>query len=150
MNIRKNQIKYTEVALIGFVWLVLILTPILFKEDNNNSLLRTVVNQLEILIPLLILFLVNRFILVSRLLFKGKIKVYIAFLLGVIFFLALGSHIYDVNNIKPPPQKKTIQQNNEIRPPQDSPPVRKDPPGRPPPGQREPRPVPPFANFLIW
>jgi hypothetical protein len=149
MNIRRNQIKYTEVALIGFVWLVLLLTPILFREDNNNPLWRSVVNQLEILIPLSILFLINRFILVPRLLFKGKIKVYILLLLGVIFFLALGSHVYDVTSIKAPLQKK-IQAENERRPPPDSPPRRDDPPGKPQSRQREPRPVPPFANFLIF
>jgi hypothetical protein len=149
MNIRKNQIKYTEVALIGFVWLVLILTPILFKEDNNNPLLRTVVNQLEILIPLSILFLINRFALVPRLLFRGKIKIYIFSLLGVILFLTVGSHVYDVNRINTLPQK-AIRADNEIRPPNDSPPVRNDPPGKPQPRQREPRPVPPFANFLIF
>ena len=149
MNIRKNQIKYTEVALIGFVWLVLLLTPILFREDNNNPLWRSVVNQLEILIPLSVLFLINRFILVPRLLFKGNIKIYIFSLLGVIFFLTVGSHVYDVNNIKQPPQKR-IQPNNEMRIPPDSPSDQNNPLRKPPPRQREPRPVPPFANFLIF
>lgn len=149
MNIRKNQIKYTEIALISFVWLVLLLTPILFKEDNNNPLWRSVANQFEILIPLSILFLINRFILVTRFLFKGRIKIYIFSLFGVVLILTVCSHIYDVNNIKAPPQKG-LQANSEMRPPQDAPPKRNDPPGKPRPGQREPRPVPPFANFLIF
>ena len=148
MNIRKNQIKYTEVVLIGFVWLVLLLTPVLFREDNNNPLWRSVSNQLEILIPLLVLFLVNRFILVPGFLFMGKIKIYIFSLLGVIFFLTLGSHVYDVNNIRTAPQKE-MRAENELRPPTGDGPGRNDP-RKPPPGQRQPRPVPPFANFLIF
>ena len=149
MDIRKNQLKYTEIALISFVWLVLLLTPILFKEDNNNPLWRSVVNQLEILIPLSILFLINRFVLVSRLLFKGKVKIYIFSLLGVIFLLTVGSHIYDVNTIQPAPQQR-MPPNNEMRPPPDSPPDGKDSPGKTAPRGRQPRPVPPFANFLIF
>ncbi|MEI7980899.1 MAG: histidine kinase [Bacteroidota bacterium] len=147
MNIRKNQIKYTEAALIGFVWLVLLLTPVLFREDNNNPIWRSVVNQLEIIIPLSILFLINRFVLVPGFLFKGKIKIYIISLLGVIIFLTLGSWVYDVNNVKRS-QEKRIQARDQMRPPQDSPPPRDD--LRKPPRQREPRPVPPFANFLIF
>ncbi len=148
MNIRKHQIKYSEIALITFVWLVLLITPILFREDNNNPLWRSVVNQLEILVPLSILFLINRFVLVPRFLFKGKIKIYIVSLLGVIFFLTIGSYIYDVNNIKTPAQKGR-QAENQMRPPRDAPPNRDDLP-KPSSRQRQPRPVPPFANFLIF
>jgi hypothetical protein len=149
MNIRKNQIKYTEVALLCFVWMVLLLTPILFREDNNHPLWRSVSNQLEILIPLSVLFLINRFVLVPVFLFRARIRVYIFSLLGVIFLLSLGSHIYDVNSIKPPRQKKT-RTDNEMRMRPDVPPDRNESRGPTPPGQREPRPVPPFANFLIF
>ena len=148
MNNRKNQIKYTEAALIAFVWLALLITPVLFREDNNNPLWRSVSNQLEILVPLSILFLINRFILVPRILFRGKIKIYILSLLGVIFFLTIGSYIYDVNNIKTPLDKRNPAE-NRMRPPPDSSPGRNSP-GKPPRGQRQPRPVPPFANFLIF
>ncbi|MCX6268320.1 MAG: histidine kinase [Bacteroidetes bacterium] len=144
MKIRKNQIKYTEIALIGFVWMVLLLTPILFREDNNKPVWRSVVNQLEILVPLSILFLINRFILVPRFLFKGKIKAYIFSLLGVILVLTIGSHVYDVYSMSARPQKVARADIGKRQPP-DSPPDRNKPPGKP-----FPRPVPPFANFLIF
>ena len=35
MNFRSRTIKYTELALIIFVWMVLLMTPVLFREDNN-------------------------------------------------------------------------------------------------------------------
>jgi len=149
MNIRKTQIKFTEIALIGFVWLVLLLTPILFREDNNNTVWRSVSNQLEILVPLSVLFFVNRFVLVPRLLFRGRIKNYIVSLLGVILLLTLGSHLYDINNIKPPPPRRT-NSDREMKPRDASPPPPNDERRPKPSGQREPRPVPPFANFLIF
>jgi len=148
MTPRQNQLKYTEATLIAFVWLVLLITPILFREDNNNPLWRSVVNQLEILVPLSVLFLINRFVLVPRLLFIGKIRNYIGFLLGVILFLTLGSYVYDINNMKTPPQKG-MGTDHTISPPPDEPPDRNN--DRPPdPRKRQPRPVPPFANFLIF
>lgn len=104
--------------------------------------------QLEILLPLSILFLVNRFVLVSRFLFKGKIIVYIFSLLGVIFFLTMGSYIYDLNKDKFVPQKP-IRAENEMKPPRGHPPDRNDR-RKEPQRQRQPRPVPPFANFLIF
>ncbi|MCX6305826.1 MAG: histidine kinase [Bacteroidetes bacterium] len=148
MKTRENQLKYTEGALVVFIWLVLLITPILFREDNNNPMWRSVVNQLEILVPLSILFLINRFVLVSKFLFKGKIKMYVVSLLGIILFLTIGSYVYDTNNMKPPPPKK-INVENKLQPPP-VPPAGRDEHRPPQPGKRQPRPVPPFANFLIF
>ncbi|MCX6250934.1 MAG: histidine kinase [Bacteroidetes bacterium] len=147
MHIRKNQIKYTEVALIAFVWAVLFLTPILFREDNDKPLWRSVVNQLEILIPLSILFLVNRFFLVPVFLFNGKIKIYIFSLIGIILFLTICSNAYDGYNNNS--RQKETSTENQMKPPSDSPPDKNNPPNIPP-RKRQPRPVPPFANFLIF
>ena len=176
MKTRNKTLIVTEVTLITFVWLVLLLTPILFREDNNKPLWRSVANQLEILIPLSILFVINRFILVPKVLYKGKPILFIAWVLGVIILLAIGSYIYDSSINKIPPRKETglneamkpppreSQADNTLRPPPvrpqadeatkpppDSPPERNDPENRPPRQQsRQPRPVPPFANFLIF
>jgi len=150
LNIRNNQIKYTEVALISFVWLVLLLTPIMFREDNNNPLVRSVMNQLEILIPLSIMFLVNRYVLVPRLLFKGKPLFFIASVLGVILLLAIASYIYDEQIKKYPPAAQEPQREESLRPGEDRPPAGEERPGKPRrPQSRQPRPVPPFANFLV-
>ncbi|MEI6173629.1 MAG: histidine kinase [Bacteroidota bacterium] len=164
MNVRNKTILFTEIALVVFIWMVLLITPILFREDNNNPLWKSVANQLEILIPLSILFFINRFILVPRFLFKGKIKIYIFSLLGVILFLTLGSYFYDVNKVNSPKPRgeqadRPMRQAKDSRPNRDSPernpPERNQPDRNPPTGdrpskQRQPRPVPPFANFLIF
>ncbi len=148
MKVRNKTILFTEIALVIFVWLVLLITPILFREDNNNPLWRSVVNQLEILIPLSVLFLINRFLFVPGLLFRGKIKLYILSLLGLILILTLGSYFYDVNKINSPKPRREAA-DRPVRPDRDPPPG--DPPQPPPRSQqRQPRPVPPFANFLIF
>ena len=147
MRTRQNQIKYAEATLITFIWVVMLCTPVLFREENNHPLWRSIANQLEILIPLSILFIINRFVLVPRMLFKQKIKRYILCLLGVILLLALGSYIFDLTNIKKTPPGQTTA-NNQIPTPGPQP-DGTDP--RPPrTGNSQPRPVPPFANFLIF
>ncbi len=185
MNIRSRTIKYTELALIIFVWMVLLMTPVLFREDNNKPIIGSVLNQLEILVPLSVLFLVNRFVFVPGLLFRGKPVLFIFSVLGVILLLAVGSYIYDTKIKQYPPSRPGEAMNTGPR--QNPPPDREGEPGKPPPpdraadgdtppgpglaakddrpprpdqandngrpaqqGGRQPRPVPPFANFLIF
>ncbi len=150
MNSRNKKILFTEIALVILIWLVLLITPILFREDNNNPLWRSIANQLEILVPLSVLFLINRFILVPKLLFKRKPGLFIISVLGVILLLTLVSYAYDVNNNKTRPPKE-IRADDQMQPPRDNPPPGEAPRPQPPQtGKRQPRPVPPFANFLIF
>ncbi|MEI6899456.1 MAG: hypothetical protein WCL00_06235, partial [Bacteroidota bacterium] len=145
---RSRTILYSESGLIVFVWLVLFSTPLLFGEDDNKPLMRSVLNQLEILIPLTALFLVNRFFFVPKLLFKGRVAIYATAVFALIFFLAFSTYIYDVSVKQDPPSR--IEQEHELRElqrlhihqpelvPAKTKPIRK------------PRPVPAFANFLIF
>lgn len=145
---RNKKIKYSEIILIIFVWMVLMFTPILFREDIYSPLRRSVLIQLQILIPLIIVFLINRFYLVPGLLFKGKQIIYIVSVLGTIILFTAVSYIYDTKiktippgsqsadvNIKQPPYAFPggIDQFGNLRPAQ----------------SRQSRPIPPFANFLI-
>ena len=152
MNFRSRTIKYTELALIIFVWMVLLMTPVLFREDNNKPIIGSVLNQLEILVPLSVLFLVNRFVFVPGLLFRGKPVLFIFSVLGVILLLAVGSYIYDTKIKQYPPARPGEAVNPGPRP--NPPPVSDGEIRKPPPpeqqGGRQPRPVPPFANFLIF
>ncbi len=147
INIQHSTIRYAEMGLVIFVWLVLLITPILFREDNNNPLSRSVLNQLEILIPLSILFLINRFILVPRLLFKRKPLFFILSVLGLILLLTIGSYVYYAK-IKQTPPSLSIETGNNPRSQPDFQPDGSDQQALPP-QSRQPRPVPPFANFLI-
>ena len=146
---QNKRIKYTEIVLIVFVWLVLLFTPILFREDIYSPIRRSVLLQLQILIPLLVVFLINRFILVPRLLFTGKQGLFIFSVLGVIILFTAGSYIYDtkLKNVPPPEVPQVAEQ---IKTPPYAFPGGVDTFGNLRPAQtRQSRPIPPFANFLI-
>jgi hypothetical protein len=147
-------IKYTEIILVVFVWLVLIITHVLFRDDYNNPVWRSVNNQFEILVPLSVLFVINRFLMVPGLLFKGKWQLYILSVLFAIILLAGCSYLYDKGFKKSPPPGPVMNEAEMrmIRPQERNSPEegRRRGPGQPqvlP--ERQPRPMPPFANFLI-
>jgi two-component sensor histidine kinase len=105
--------------------------------------------QLQILIPLLFLFLINRFFLVPRLLFKGKRMLFVFSALGLIILFTAGSYVYDTE-IKNNPPPEIPQTQNQIQSPPYAFPGGVDRFGNLRPAQtRQPRPIPPFANFLI-
>ena len=148
MKIHNKKIRYSEIVLLVFVWLVLVITPILFREDIYNPVRRSVILQLEILIPLLLLFLINRFILVPRLLFKGKQVLFIISVLAIIGFFTAGCYVYD-ENIKSPTLEEPQSDKQIVLPPYAFP-GGVDRFGNLRPAQtRQPKPIPPFANFLI-
>lgn len=146
---QNKKIKYSEIILIIFVWVVLLFTPILFREDIYSPIRRSVIMQLQILLPLLILFLINRFILVPTLLFRGKQIPYVISVLGIIVLFTTGSYVYDtkIKNLPPP---GTIQVAEQIKTPPYAFPGGVDRFENLRPAQtRQPKPIPPFANFLI-
>lgn len=145
-----KRIKYAEVLLIGFVWIVLFVTPILFREDIYSPLSRTIIIQMQIIIPLILLFIINRFILVPFLLFKGKYYLFIFSVLVLIILFTTGSYLYDTKiKITPPPEAP--QTESQIQSPPYAYPGGFDQFGNLRPAQsRQPRHVPPFANFLIF
>jgi len=143
-----KKIKYTELILIILVWLVLLFTPILFREDIYSPVKRSIINQLEILIPLLLVFILNRFLLVPFLLYKGKQTQFVVSAILMIVLFTAGLFVYDKRIKDVPPELPLLQQQiatppyaypggvdvfSNLRPAQ----------------QRQPRPIPPFANFLI-
>jgi hypothetical protein len=147
---QNKKIKYSEIVLIIFVWLVLLFTPILFREDIYSPLRRSVIVQIQILIPLILLFFINRFILVPRLLFRGKQFLFIISVLGIIVLFTLGSYFYDTKIKNIPPAEPAQTENKMITPPYAFP-GGVDRFGNLRPSQtHQPRPIPPFANFLIF
>lgn len=152
MNSKK--IKYAEIALITLVWIVLLVIPVLFREESDNSLWKSINNQLEILVPVSLLFLVNRFVFVPFFLFKGKITNFIVLLSVTTVLLAYGSYYYDTRiNLPPGNAPQAREQRNPPPRPTDNQELRPErspqPENQPQPGKRQPRPVPPFANFLV-
>jgi hypothetical protein len=146
MNSRK--IKYAEISLISLVWIVLLAIPVLFREDTNNPIGRSIHNQLEILIPVSLLFLLNRFIFVPFFLFRRKLTLYIISVAGTILLLSLALNYYDTR-INLPPGNRPAESSQRNPPPRPSPDQERQPEKPPQPVRRQPRPVPPFANFIV-
>lgn len=149
MKIHKLNIKHLEIALITFVWFVLIIAPILFREDIYSPIKRSIIVQLEILIPLSVLFIINHFVLVPKFLFKGKVLIFFISVCGIIFLFTIASFVYDLS-IKPGPPPNINQVDKQVKLPPYSFPGGVDHFGNLRPDlPRQPRPIPPFANFLI-
>jgi hypothetical protein len=145
----KIKIKNIELAVVSFVWIVLFATPVLFREDYNNPVWKSIRNQLEILIPVMILFLFNRIVFVPYFLFKKKFLIYILSISLMILFISFGSYFYDTR-IKHPSNRPVAENSKDDPPPEPymnpNRPVKN--PARP--GQRQPRPVSPFANVIVF
>ena len=149
MKDHRSTIKILEISLVLFVWLVLLITPVIFREENNRPILESILKQFETLIPLTILIIVNRFFLVPQLLFKGKQTSFLCSVIGMILLITIGIYYYDNNTRQPgpqpeqqsePPRRPSANDNNDDINKQRKPPREQS-------GQSGP--VPAYANFLI-
>lgn len=141
-----KKIKFAEVALISFVWIVLLAIPILFREDSDQPIWRSINSQLEILVPVSLLFLLNRYVFVPLFLFRRKLILYIVAVSGVIFLSSLGSYYYDIRN-NPVTPREQQEGDPGNRPPRTSAGEDRGPEKPQRPVNRQPRPVPPLCQY---
>ncbi len=142
---KTNTLKFAELILLVLVWVVLIAAPVFF--NGNKSLeWQDFLNPMETIIPLFFIFLINRFILVPKLLFNKRRLSYLISVAGLIAVFSLGSLFFSSKLVDGKPQYEI---NNQLQPP----PPHLDPAGNRFPPPMEPlrgRPMPPFANLLIF
>jgi hypothetical protein len=145
MMTKSNRLKTAEITLLALVWVVLIAAPVLFRGEESISW-QQLWNSMEILIPLFIIFLLNRFVLVPRLFNKKKTIAYFVAVAGLIAAFTLGSFFFTTKAFDRN-QAHAIQEQFRPPPPQTQlrPPL---PPHANDPGRQGP--VPPFANLLIF
>jgi len=149
MKIIKKNYNFTsfEPFIIIAFWALLFASPLLFGRYENqiewDQIFKVWINYL----PLLILFLINRFILLPKLFFKSKKLLYFGITSFVIIIMAIGIYSFDKNNnisnLEPPAME--LEKGNP-------PPMRKGRDLPPPKNLRldsNPRPIPLYANFLI-
>lgn len=129
-------------------WLLLFASPLLFgrfeEQIEWDHIFKVWLNYL----PLLGLFLVNRFILLRKLFFNGKKLLY--FICTLVLIIGMASTIYafddNINRSRVPPPPERLER------PFESPPNRISGNERRPPMQHRlnnPKPIPAFANFII-
>lgn len=151
MSRRHRITRVMEVFLLSFIWLVLLLTPVLFREANGHPLWQSMLKQLEILLPLSVLFVINRFILVPGLLYKRKYAAYVIAVFGTIGLLTAALYLYHGFSTEQArlPREREQPEADRGKPGQPGPPPGKEDHRPPPPAPSQPQPAPPYANFLI-
>jgi hypothetical protein len=146
----RNLLKYLEPLITTVFWLLLFISPLLLGESEYGIDWTQIFNIWKDFIPYLVLFLLNRFVLLPFLFFRNNRLVFFISNTLLILILAAGVHHYK-NKFKPP-HDRAIRQ--EIAPPPpkfDTPPRRREPaPGESlPPPMLPPRQLPPFISFMV-
>lgn len=132
--IKKKRLISTEFFLLTLVWIVLIAAPVFFRNDEISGW-QDLRGPFETIVPLFFIFLINRFILVPKLLFKKRSFVYLIAVSGVIAVFTISLFLVTplIEN-----NKVTQETNSQWRP-------------HPPPRLPKSRgPMPPFVNLLIF
>lgn len=140
------KFKLFEPLIIIVFWALLFSSPLLFGQFNDQINWRHVFKIWRNFIPLLALFMINRFVLLPWLFFKNKRKLYFLSAISLIAALTLTSYYFndisqqkrfftpEIGNnsitIKAPSRISQNASFNNTRP-------------------NNPRPIPAFANFLI-
>jgi len=154
----KNSLKYFEPFIITFFWVLLFASPLLLGQFENNIDWAHVFKIWKEYLPLLLLFFINRFVLLPKLFFRNKRMLFVISVSSLIVLLAAGSYLYYTKfspRVERSPPKEAVFNHppfqNQSSPPYPPPP----PPGRrdnfKPPMQPNPQPapIPPYANLFI-
>ncbi len=145
---QKYLIKNSESLFIVLLWIVLILSPIVFHAFTNNLTVQNILLPMQVMVPLFVLFLVNRFILVPFILFRRKQVNYIISVVLLISLLMTGVYFFHVGYFREPAR---TEMPGRPRPQPAPGPIRNNPDrldGREKPD--DPKPLPPYLNFLIF
>ena len=90
--LNKQRSQFFESTFVFLFWILLFVLPLFYQWINSNTIRWDVIFNVWIdYLPLLIIFCINRFILIPYLLFKNKKILYILSVIIVIGFTVLGS-----------------------------------------------------------
>ena len=149
--IKKNyKFNFFEPLIIIAFWALLFTSPLLFGRFEDQIDWDHIFHVWLNYVPLLVLFLINRFVLLPKLFFGGKKITYFISTIVLIGVITLGSFFFNLSNN--PQQRELppleINTNDGFHQP---PPKEFSKNGRPSmqPKQNGPGPVPAYANFLI-
>jgi hypothetical protein len=94
---KNGIVKHTEKILLSIIWIVILIAPLIFYQQNTDFDWDTIFSNWINILPFFILFLVNHFLLIPYLLFKNK-KLY--YLISSIAVLVLFSIVLLFNEPK--------------------------------------------------
>lgn len=143
----KKKFRNYEVVLIGLVWVLLIASPVFFSEKETFEWV-DLLGPMFTIVPLFFIFILNRFLLVPRLLYKKKNIIYLISVLALVAVFSTATYLF------------TSKMRGEMR--GDGPAQKFGEQWRPPPPpdklnramphnpEQKRGPVPPFANLVIF
>jgi len=134
MQLPKLKVKNLHYLLPVLVWLLIFTAPVFLGEHRdgvNWSHIFRIWRENSII---LIIFLLNRFILLPKLFFQNRKLTYLLSVVSIIFLISLAFYIQN----KPPKPVNHVRIHGDIEPPK---------PFIPPPPRKSG--IPPFANFFI-
>lgn len=139
---KKNRIKLAELALLTLIWVTILSIPILFNNDSQ-SIENIDFSFLTTVIPLAIIFLINRFVLIRKFLLK---KQYINYFVSVALIITVSTFAVSIIQRGGPNMPPPLGINHSIRPMH--PPEFGNPPSLNKPGKHGP--IPGWTNLLIF
>lgn len=141
---QKNALRLFEPITITAFWLLAFASPFIFGKFSSNQSWMHILNVWKDFLPYLILFLLNRFVLLPFLFFRNRRATYLLTVSSIILLMTAGSYLSSRENAPRPPEM--LSANGRPIPVM-------PPPGalgenlRPP--MRQPRPLPPYMNVLV-
>ncbi|PLX01651.1 MAG: hypothetical protein C0595_14015 [Marinilabiliales bacterium] len=144
---KKKQLRFSEIVIISFVWILLVFAPIFFREDTNINA-RELLNILKTIIPLFIIFLINRLFFVPKMLFAKQNLKYILSVFALIAVISFGSFLYDRQDGPPPRQREFLNDQRPLPPRPNQFDENRLPPR--PNSINAGKAMPPFINLLIF
>ncbi len=117
MKLFKNKIERVQFLLPLMVWLLLFSIPLLFNENSESITWEHIFRIWKEYLILMVLFLINRFILMPYLFFKDKRKLYFISISSIIVLLAFGLYLFRPNGMTPQMHEpQHIGRNGNLRP----------------------------------
>lgn len=144
----KKQLRFSELIIISFVWLLLVFAPILFREETTINA-KELLNILKTIIPLFIIFLINRLFFVPKMLFAKQNLKYILSVFTLVAMISFSSFLFDRKEGPPPPRQQEFLNDQRPLPPRPNQFDETRLPPRPN-GVNADRAMPPFINLLIF
>jgi len=147
MKTKQGILKHTETLVILALWLVIMAMPVLLFQRNDTINWSNVFIAWLGVLPFLLLFLVNHFLLIPFLFFKKSKALYLISALSLVLGFTFTTWFMEKGNSDFHP--KPLPRMRQLPPPQFE---NQQPPERPPrQGQqgRNPIPFPPFVNTFI-
>ncbi len=115
MRLKQLLLKHTELFILIVLWLIVFINPVIVESGNENYDWGSVLDIWGRMLPFLILTIINHFVLLPYLFFKGQKKAYFA--LALIVLIAFSFLLSTIKNPEPEGRRRPGVEHRPERPP---------------------------------